>query len=113
MASWYRDVVRRSSLGLDARSAAERSAAVEALRSFADLDFRSTGAPQSDPDVEAVVAEVSKASQPISIVDLAKALGWDPDKLSTALARGGSLGRLAFSKAGARTFVALPAAAAT
>ncbi len=110
MVTWNRDV-RRSSLGLDTRSVAERSAALESLKSFSEMTIGGdpgVSADVEDADVEAVSNEVAKARAPLAIGDLAKILNWDVDRLSAALARGGDSGRLVFSTAGARTFVALP-----
>ena len=111
MPIWNRDV-RRSSLGFDMRSVAARNAAIANVSSVANLDIRAESeSPTPEPDVVALVDEVRKASNPLPIVELAKMLPWDADRLSTALARGGELGYLAFSKSGDRTFVALPATA--
>ena len=94
---------KTSSIAIDARGRAARQMAIDSFRNIARLKI---GAPEvADADVEAILAALQPAPAPVGIVELAHALGWDADRLSAALARGGERGDLVLTKMGGRTFV--------
>jgi hypothetical protein len=61
-------------------------------------------------DADEVVAAVTGFNAPVSVVDLARKLGWDADRLAQALSYAADRGRVAFSTVQNQTFVGLPAA---
>jgi hypothetical protein len=78
-----------------------REFAVDSLNAIASFD--------PTPDVSEVIAGLNGESAPITVVELARKMQWEPDRLARALALGGRTSQLVLSRATDQTFVALPA----
>ena len=68
-----------------------------------------SGLTPTDRDVEAVVTTVDANNAPIQIVDLARKLAWDPDRVARAVSSASDRGRVTLSRIKDQTFVSLPA----
>ena len=105
---------RRLSSGvLDARGTAARKMAIDSFRNIADTTLGPSEADAArDRDVDAIVALLKKADQPVAVVEVAERLGWDSDRAAQALSYGGDRGLLTFVRTSPQTLVGLPAAQA-
>ena len=99
------------SLDYDLRGSAAQKLAIESLRNIANVRVRDTGIEtaisKGDEELKAIVGLLRDAGTPLPVSEVAERLQWDSGKAADALARGGEIGMLIFSKDGDRTTVAL------